>query len=123
MVSDITNRMLNQVSSNMTASGKRYSLPEGAVQAPEPQPVEIKTGVDSNKIREAINKMKENQERDSYVFGKKIVCNVDQRTNRMQFRIIDRTTNEILKEMPSKELLDILANIKEFVGVLVDETA
>lgn len=34
--------------------------------------------------------------------------------------IIDEKTKEVIKEIPSKKLLDLYANMMEFVGLLVD---
>lgn len=35
--------------------------------------------------------------------------------------IIDQETNEVIKEIPAKELLDIHAKIEEMLGILIDE--
>lgn len=34
--------------------------------------------------------------------------------------VVDSTTNEVIREIPSKKLLDIHAAMREFVGLLVD---
>ena len=35
--------------------------------------------------------------------------------------VIDDITHEVIKEIPSKKLLDTYANMMEFVGLLVDK--
>jgi flagellar protein FlaG len=35
--------------------------------------------------------------------------------------IVDETTNNVVKEIPPKKLLDIYAAMKEYLGVLVDK--
>ena len=35
--------------------------------------------------------------------------------------VVDDQTNEVIKEIPSKKLLDTYANMMEFVGLLVDK--
>ena len=36
-------------------------------------------------------------------------------------KVIDENTHEVIKEIPSKKLLDTYANMMEFVGLLVDK--
>ncbi len=36
-------------------------------------------------------------------------------------QIVDDNTDEVVKEIPSKKLLDVAAKIQEMVGILVDE--
>ena len=41
--------------------------------------------------------------------------------DRMMVQIIDPQRNEVLKEIPPKELLDLLARIRKAIGILLDE--
>ncbi len=43
------------------------------------------------------------------------------RTNDMIVRIIDTNTKEVIREIPSKKILDMVANMLEMAGLLVDE--
>ena len=40
---------------------------------------------------------------------------------RMMVQVIDDTTREVIRSIPSKELLDLAAKIGEMVGLLLDE--
>lgn len=42
-------------------------------------------------------------------------------TERMMVRVIDRKTQEVIKELPPEEMLDLSARIHEMVGLLIDE--
>ena len=42
-------------------------------------------------------------------------------TERIMVEVIDRQTEEIVREIPPEEILDIVAGLKEIVGLLVDE--
>lgn len=41
--------------------------------------------------------------------------------NEMIVRIIDKNTKEVIREIPSKKILDMVANMLEMAGLLVDE--
>ena len=43
--------------------------------------------------------------------------------NRLMVKIVDTKTDKILREFPPHELLDKIANIREYVGVLLDKKA
>jgi len=46
---------------------------------------------------------------------------VHERTNRMMVKIVDKETDETIKEIPSEKILDLVASIWDLVGILVDE--
>ncbi|WP_338655575.1 flagellar protein FlaG [Sporosarcina psychrophila] len=43
-----------------------------------------------------------------------------EKLNEYYVTIVDSTTDEVIREIPSKKLLDIYAAMREFVGLLVD---
>lgn len=43
-----------------------------------------------------------------------------EKLNEYYVTIVDSTTDEVIREIPSKKLLDIHAAMREFVGLLVD---
>jgi flagellar protein FlaG len=43
--------------------------------------------------------------------------------NQMIIKVIDNNTNEVIKEIPSKKILDMVAKMCELAGVLVDKKA
>lgn len=46
---------------------------------------------------------------------------IHERTKRMMVKLVDNDTNEIIKEIPSEKILDLVASIWDLVGILVDE--
>ena len=48
---------------------------------------------------------------------------IHQKTNRLMVRLVSEKDQKVLREYPSKEFLDMIANIREFVGVLTDKKA
>ena len=45
------------------------------------------------------------------------------RTQRLMVKLVDVATDKVLREFPPEELLDKLANIREYVGVILDKKA
>lgn len=56
----------------------------------------------------------------SYV-NKGIQFRIHEGTERLMVHIIDRVTQEVIKEIPPEEFLDVVANIQEYLGLLFDQ--
>lgn len=48
---------------------------------------------------------------------------VHEDTNRLMVNLVDGKANKVLKTFPSKEFLDMVARIKDYVGMIVDKKA
>jgi flagellar protein FlaG len=46
-----------------------------------------------------------------------------QKSNRLMVQLVSAKDRTVLREYPSKEFLDMIANIREFVGILTDKKA
>lgn len=46
---------------------------------------------------------------------------VDEPTNRIAIKVIDKETDKVIREIPAEESLEMLAKIWELAGLLVDE--
>lgn len=46
-----------------------------------------------------------------------------EKSNRLMVQLVSEKDQTVLREYPSKEFLDMIANIREFVGVLTDKKA
>ena len=53
-------------------------------------------------------------------FNRGVNFQVDDSTEEMYVQIVDRNSGEVLKSIPSKELLAVMARIHEVVGMMVD---
>ncbi len=53
--------------------------------------------------------------------GRALQFQLHERSERWQVFVIDLPTREVVKEIPPRELLDILGKIREMVGLLLDE--
>lgn len=69
----------------------------------------------NEQIRKAVEKLNKNMANSEAVFG------IHEDTNRVTIKIIDRSTKEVLKELPPEKTLDMIAKVWEMAGILVDE--
>lgn len=105
-----------QMIGNMSASAPRPGRGAGDAPAPSPPGREAAVapagGVDplANAI-EAINKMLDPMARG-------LQFSIDQSTGKTVVKLIDRETNEVLREMPSRELLSIARALDRVQGLL-----
>ena len=69
------------------------------------------------KVREAIDRA--NQE----TRLKQTACefSYDERTNRIAIKVKDKDTDEVIREIPAEETLEMIAKLWEQAGILVDE--
>jgi len=52
---------------------------------------------------------------------KRLRFSIHEESERMQVFVIDNKTQEVIKEIPPEEFLNIVARIQEMVGLLLDE--
>ena len=51
----------------------------------------------------------------------KAVFGMNDATNRVTIKIVDKDTDEIIKEFPAEKTLDMIARVWEMAGIMVDE--
>lgn len=51
----------------------------------------------------------------------KAVFGVNEATNRITIKIVDKDTEEIIREFPAEKTLDMIARVWEMAGIMVDE--
>lgn len=51
----------------------------------------------------------------------KAVFGVNEATNRVTIKIVDKDTDEVVKEFPAEKTLDMIARVWEMAGIMVDE--
>jgi len=58
---------------------------------------------------------------DFHVFNTAISFTVDKDTGDTIIQILDRETNEVIRQIPPNEMLRLAARLSEIVGLLIDE--
>ena len=66
-------------------------------------------------IRKAVEQLNRNLSNSEAVFG------IHEETNRVTIKIVDKSTKEVIKELPPEKTLDMIAKVWEIAGLLVDE--
>ncbi|HKM03216.1 MAG TPA: flagellar protein FlaG [Lachnospiraceae bacterium] len=69
----------------------------------------------TDQLRKAIEHINKNTNNSEVLFG------IHEGTNRITIKIVDRTTKELIKELPPEKTLDMIAKAWELAGILVDE--
>jgi len=73
--------------------------------------------------KEQINKVKEDLNHFMKLIDSDIQFAVHEKSKQLMVQVVDMKENKVIKEFPSHEMLNIMANIKEYVGVLLDKRA
>ena len=73
------------------------------------------SSVDNDKVKKAIEKLNAQLPNSEAKFG------IHEATNRVMIKLVDKDTQEVIKEFPPEKTLDMLAKCMELAGVLVDE--
>lgn len=70
----------------------------------------------NEQIRKAVEQINKKMSAQSEaVFG------IHEQTNRVTIKIVDKSTKEVIKELPPEKTLDMIAKVWEIAGLLVDE--
>lgn len=54
-------------------------------------------------------------------YNKKLKINIDRETNQVIVKVVDSTTDKVIKEIPPEELQMLYSSMKEAIGLLIDE--
>lgn len=76
-----------------------------------------KQKISLNEIKDAINQMNKT----TRVFNRSLHYKLHEASKRWQVQVIDTVTGKVLREIPPKEILDIVAQFKDVSGILVDK--
>lgn len=90
------------------------SVPAGKeVKTRNQQQVKV-TKEDAQNIADVMNKM-------SQLFNHQLNFEVFEATDQLYVQIVDRKTQEVIKQIPPKEMLELSAKIQEMVGLILDK--
>lgn len=55
------------------------------------------------------------------LYNHKLHFEIHEDTQRMKVAVVDKITDEVIKEIPPEEMLDMLAKIQDMIGILLDK--
>lgn len=100
-------------------SQQKVQVPE--IKSPMPKTAsEVLKNFEANKA-ETEASARELQRLSELVTGHKLQFNVNQELDKVIVRVVDTSTNEVIREIPSEDLQRIQARMKHAIGVLFDE--
>ena len=100
-------------------SQQKVQVPE--IKSPMPKTAsEVLKNFEANKA-ETEASARELQRLSDLVTGHKLQFNVNQELDKVAVRVVDTSTNEVIREIPSEDLQRIQARMKHAIGVLFDE--
>ncbi|MDR2899304.1 MAG: flagellar protein FlaG [Clostridiales bacterium] len=56
-----------------------------------------------------------------FITNREFNYSVHEATNRIAIKVLDKTTKEVIREIPPEKTLDAVAKMLELVGVIIDE--
>lgn len=116
--------MLESLTTNVLSSQQRTAISEGISSYYQREIEKVtKTLDDSNhpKVKEQVKEAVEGLNKFLEPSYTSIQFQYHEKLNEYYVKVVDQTTNETIREIPSKKLLDIYAAMTEFVGIMVDE--
>lgn len=101
---------------------------QGPAKASVEQHVEVKAKEkEAQRVRETESDMKALQEavdqanKSFKAMNRRFEYNVHETLSRVFVKVIDSSTDELIREIPSEKLLDMVANMLEVAGIIMDE--
>jgi len=74
-----------------------------------------------DKLRESIDEIIQDFRHLAHAYNKRLDFNLDSESGEIVVKIIDKSTDKVIKEVPPKELLKVHARIRQAMGLLFDE--
>jgi len=104
-----SNNQNTKVNRNNNSDRKPESLREKQQYSEQDLEDEVRESVKD--VNEIVDKVKEG-----------LSFQIHEDTEKMMVKVVDLNTDEVIKELPPEEMLDLQARIHEMVGILIDET-
>ncbi|EOD00376.1 flagellar protein FlaG [Caldisalinibacter kiritimatiensis] len=57
------------------------------------------------------------------IYDRKLEFSIHEKTKEIMVKVIDTSTDEVIREIPPEKILDMVAKMWELAGILVDEKA
>ena len=120
---------------NITMPGQKAGTPVPAMENRPIAPMQAQAVEAKQKIAETAAQDKDGKEKELVentleslnkfmdLMTADIRFSMHQKSNRLMVQLVSAKDQSVLREYPSKEFLDMIANIRDFVGILTDKKA
>lgn len=98
---------------------------EPVAQAPQnTQPQEIAAKAEEQEpkkenLKDAVEKMN----RTAVIFDRALKFQIHDKTKETMVAVVDMNTDKVIREIPSKEILDFISKMKDYLGMIFDKKA
>ena len=113
----ISDEMKVGTSIEVEKSPIKASLEEKGTQLTQEKRQEQNSSLNKKSVSQTIEEL--NKKLEDY--NKRLEYSIHERTNRILVKVIDIQTEEVIKEIPDEKLMDMMADLCEASGILVDE--
>ncbi|MDI3547012.1 MAG: flagellar protein FlaG [Halanaerobiales bacterium] len=107
----------NQPVTSISESLRQKNTDENSVQSQVKDQKERLRNISKKEVEEGVNLLNKAVQ----TFRKELKFKIHDKSDRMMVEVINLENNEIIKEIPPKEILDMIGRIREMVGILLDE--
>lgn len=73
--------------------------------------------------REQLDNAIEKLNKTAKLFNRFLKFSIHEATNRTMISVIDTNTNKVIREIPGEEVLDMVAKMQEYLGMIFDKEA
>jgi flagellar protein FlaG len=106
----------SKLSADSQPGGSVTSKPAKSYDYPKQSEANTLSRDDAEQVTDQMNKLMELMNTD-------LQFSLHEKTKRLIVQMVDKRDGTVLKEFPPHELLDTIANIQEYVGILLDKKA
>ncbi len=71
------------------------------------------------KVEEAVDKLNQT----AIIFDRSLKFQIHDGTKETMVSVIDKTTDKVIREIPSKEVLDLVSKMRDYLGMIFDKKA
>ncbi len=104
-------RLEGSVNSSLRSTSK-------ALKSDNPEPLAVDPGLSEQKVQHIVEQIQEI----AAMFDRELQFRVNKDLGAVVVKVIDSTTDKVIKEIPSAEIQKIQLRIKEALGLLFDES-
>ncbi|WP_312336519.1 flagellar protein FlaG [Anaerospora hongkongensis] len=121
---DVTLKTAAILSTNQATKFSADNQPGGYVTAKSSKNYDYPKQVEVNSLsREDVEQVTDRMNKLMELINTDLQFSVHEKTKRLIVQMVDKRDGTVLKEFPPHELLDTIANIQEYVGLLLDKKA
>ena len=122
VIEEVRDISVRQMSADQQSQELQRRMPtplQDQTQRLEQRELEEAREVSRDKVENAIESLNQSVS----LLNHRLRFSIDESTGRLQVRVIDNLTNEIIREVPPERVLAFVRKFEEFLGLLFDERA